>query len=188
MFRRILLAVDGSESDDVSTSFVSALARESSAAVRVAYVNEYLVGGRGFTRSTTAEAREIVDGAARSLVVCGVAADGEVRLATTFDMASRIADAAAEWSADVIVVGSRRHRRLGRLSGRGMREKVTALTALPILTVPAPLRLGRARQLEAFELPPTVPEEANTPGRSNTDPLGSRAARPSRSAHRGRAR
>jgi len=187
MFRRILLAVDGRGSDEAATSFVTAMAHQSAAIVRVVYVNEYLVGGRGFTRSTPQEARSIVDDATRSLVVAGIPAEGEVRLAHSFDMPSRIAEAASEWSADIIVLGSRRRRRLGRLFGQGMREKVTALTTLPTLTVPAPLRLDR--DLDGLEIPSVVPAETLTDGGSSgPERLTPGAPRPSRSAQRGTAR
>ena len=56
MFSRILLAIDDSESSEVAISFATALARQYSSAVRVVHVNEYLVGGRGFTVETKVEA------------------------------------------------------------------------------------------------------------------------------------
>ena len=190
MFKRILLAVDGTEADEVATSFVTGLARQSSATVRVLHVNEYLAGGRGFARSTDKEAGQIVDQVARSLVVAGVPADGEVRLAYSFDMPTRIVDAAAEWSADVIVVGSRRRGRRW-FTGQGMREKVTSLTALPVLTVPAPLRLGRGQRLGLEKLLPAEPAHSETltmEAQIPADPFTTGPDRPSRSAPPGRAR
>jgi nucleotide-binding universal stress UspA family protein len=190
MFTRILLAVDGTEADEVATSFVTGMARQNSATVRVLHVNEYLAGGRGFARSTDKEAHRIVDRAARSLVVAGVPADGEVRVAYSFDMPTRIAEGASEWAADVIVVGSRRRsRRL--FSGQGMREKVTRLTALPVLTVPAPLRLGRGHRLGLEELVPSNLarlDPAMLDPDLPADPFTSGPDRPSRSAPPGRAR
>lgn len=60
-------------------------------------------------------------------------------------MATRIVEAADACSAAAIVVGSRRRRRLRRLGGHGIRERVTRLSALPVLSAPAPLQLsGRA--------------------------------------------
>ena len=166
MFTRILLAVDESESSDVAASFVTSLARRSSAVVRVVHVNEFLVGGRGFTRMTPKEAQAMVDEVVRSLVVQGVPAHGEVRVAYAFDMAARVVDAAEDWAADVVVFGSRRRRLgalIGRFSGPGMRERVTALTALPTMTAPAPLRVRRRHGIDeevlAFSLPDGVETE-----------------------------
>ncbi len=50
MFTRILLAIDDSASSEAAVSFATAMAKQSSAAVRVVHVNEYLVGGRGYHR------------------------------------------------------------------------------------------------------------------------------------------
>ena len=87
----------------------------------------------------------------------GVDADGVHFLANCFTLDDRIAEAAQEWDADIIVFGSRRRRLLPRLGGRGLRERVTALTGLPTLVAPAPLRLGRRiarRELDPAALQP----------------------------------
>jgi nucleotide-binding universal stress UspA family protein len=143
MFTRILLAVDGSGSGDNAVSFTTALAHRFDAEVRVVHVNELLVGGRGFACETELEAMDIVDTAVADLRRSGVVADGVHYLANCFTLDDRIAESASEWGADVIVFGSRRRRWLPRLAGRGLRERVTALTGLPTLVAPAPLRLGR---------------------------------------------
>jgi nucleotide-binding universal stress UspA family protein len=143
MFTRILMAVDSTDSAEVATSFTSALARQFDAEVRVVHVNELLVGGRGFAAESETEAMDIVDTAVKRLRETGAAADGVHFLANCFTLDDVIADAALEWGADVIVFGSKRRRRLPRLGGRGLRERVTALTGLPTLAAPAPLRLGR---------------------------------------------
>jgi hypothetical protein len=48
---------------------------------------------------------------------------------------------ALERSADAIVLGSTRNRRLGRLFSPQVRERTTRLTALPVLTAPSPLKV-----------------------------------------------
>ena len=48
---------------------------------------------------------------------------------------------ALERSADAIVLGSTRSRRLGRLFSPQVRERTTRLTALPVLTAPSPLQV-----------------------------------------------
>jgi nucleotide-binding universal stress UspA family protein len=138
MFTRILLAVDNSEAGPVAVSYASALASGGTAVVRVAHVNELLVGGRGFTVETEQEAMQVVDDAVASLRSAGVDADGVHYLANCFSTPNRIVDAAHEWAADVIVLGSTR-RRFRRLLGKGLRERVTSLTSLPIVIAPAPL-------------------------------------------------
>ena len=156
MFRRILLAIDDSASSDVAISFATALAAQYSSAVRVVHVNEFLVGGRGFTVETEAQAIAHLENAVSALWAAGVPTEGSLYLTNCFGVEARIANAAHDWSADVIVLGSRRRRRFARLGGKGMRERVTSLTSLPVLTAPAPLAVGRDAPSDFGELP-TVP-------------------------------
>jgi len=156
MFARILLALDGTESGEAAVSFATALARQNGSLVRVIHVNELLIGGRGFATRTELESMEIVDEAVGYLRNEGVAADGVHYLANCFTIADRIAEAASDWGADVIILGSKRRRWLSRFGGAGLRERVTAITGLPVLAAPAPLRMARrnpGRELEAT--PPT---------------------------------
>ena len=151
MFNRILLAVDSSDAGPVAVSYAGAVARQSGALVRVVHVNELLVGGRGFAGETEREAMAVVDEAVGSLRGAGVQADGVHFLANCFTVANRIVESAHEWGADVIMVGSTRRRFLRRSLGRGMRERITSLTGLPVLTGPAPLHL--ASHLRAADVP-----------------------------------
>jgi|HubBroStandDraft_3_1064219.scaffolds.fasta_scaffold838168_1 nucleotide-binding universal stress UspA family protein len=145
MFHRFLLAIDETTAGELGVSFATALARQNGASVHVFHANEFLLGGRGVTIETRDEAARIVDSAVDQLRGAGIKASGECALANCMTLAPRIADAAARSGADVIVFGSHRHRRLPRLFGRGVRERVTKLTPLPVLTAPSPLRLGRRR-------------------------------------------
>jgi nucleotide-binding universal stress UspA family protein len=157
MFTRILLALDGTESGDVAVSFATALARQFGSSVRVVHVNELLVGGRGFASRTELESMEIVDEAVGRLRNEGVAADGVHYLANCFTIADRIAEAASGWGADVIILGSKRRRRLSRFGGAGLRERVTSITGLPVLAAPAPLRMARRNPSRDLESLLTVP-------------------------------
>ncbi len=143
MFSRIVVATDGTESGEAAVSFVTALAQEHGATVRVVHVNELLVGGRGFAAETELEAMDIVDRAVARLSGAAVEADGVHYLANCFTISDRIATAAHEWGADAIVFGSKRRRRFARFGGSGVRERVTAATGLPTLTAPAPLSVPR---------------------------------------------
>ena len=122
MFQRFLLAIDETTAGELGVSFASALARENGASVHVFHANEFLLGGRGVTVETHEEAAHVVDSAVDQL------------------------RAAALAGADAIVMGSHRHRRFVRLFGRGIRERVTRITPLPVLTAPSPLKLGRRRR------------------------------------------
>jgi nucleotide-binding universal stress UspA family protein len=153
MFSRILLAIDDSKSSEVAVSFATALARQYSSAVRVVHVNEYLVGGRGFTVETQGQAIGHLEQAVSTLRAAGIATEGSLYLTSCFGVEARITNAAHDWSADVIILGSRRRRRFARFGGKGMRERVTSLTALPVLTAPAPLEVRRGTPSDVGELP-----------------------------------
>jgi nucleotide-binding universal stress UspA family protein len=153
MFSRILLAIDDSRSSEAAIGFTTALAAQHSSAVRVVHVNEYLVGGRGFTTETKVEAISHLERAVSALRAAGIPTEGSLYLTNCFGVEARITNAAHDWSADVIVLGSRRRRRFARFGGKGMRERVTSLTSLPVLTAPAPLEVGHETPADMGELP-----------------------------------
>jgi nucleotide-binding universal stress UspA family protein len=154
VFTRILLAIDDSPASEAAISFAIALARQSTSAVRVVHVNEYLVGGRGFTVETQSEAIGHLEKAVSVLRAAGIPTEGSLYMTSCFGVEARIANAASDWSADVILLGSRRRRRrFGRFGSRGMRDRVTDLTALPVLTAPAPLDVAADRVPDMSELP-----------------------------------
>ncbi|HWD55812.1 MAG TPA: universal stress protein, partial [Acidimicrobiales bacterium] len=138
-------------SGDVAVDFATAMARDLDATVRVVHVNELIVGGRGVAYESESEAMEIVDRAVTTLRRAGVGADGVHYLANCFSLAERIAEAARDWGADALVFGSKRRGRWGRLRGAGLRERVTALTGLPVLTAPAPLKVARGVHADSLE-------------------------------------
>jgi nucleotide-binding universal stress UspA family protein len=142
MFTRILLAIDDSASSDAAISFATAMARQSSASVRIVHVNEFLVGGRGTTVETQAQAIAHLENAVNALRSEGIPTEGALYLTSCFGVEMRIANSAHDWSADVIVLGSRRRRRFSRFAGKGVRERVTNLTSLPVLTAPAPMDIS----------------------------------------------
>jgi nucleotide-binding universal stress UspA family protein len=154
MFQRILLAIDDSSSSDVTISFATAMALQNGAAVRVVHVNEYLVGGRGFTLETQTQAIQHLETAVTALRAAGIPTEGSLYLTSCFGVDVRIANAAHDWSADVIVLGSRRRRRFRRFGGNGMRERVTSLTSLPVLTAPAPLQVATTQLPELEKVVP----------------------------------
>ncbi|HWD52210.1 MAG TPA: universal stress protein [Acidimicrobiales bacterium] len=152
MFQRFLLAVDDTPASEVGISFATALAQSRQASVHVFHANEFLFGGRGVTLETHDEANHLMERAVDQLRAAGVKATGEVALANVFTLAPRITEAASRSGADAILLGSRRHRTLPRLFGRGVRERVTRMTPLPVLTAPAPLKLSRGRHRPDAEM------------------------------------
>ncbi len=155
MFERVLVAIDDSQSSPVALSYVAALAGEHGSSVHVLSVNEILIGGRGLAAMTDSESARLVEVAVRELRGGGIDASGSVVRANGFYLAQAIVEAAEDRQADAIVVGSRRRRRLGRVFGRSVRDRVISLTALPVLVAPAPLEAtGRhLRGNAVFEVP-----------------------------------
>jgi nucleotide-binding universal stress UspA family protein len=164
MFERFLLAIDDSPASQVETSFAIALARQHQASVRVFHVNEYLFGGRGVTVESRAEASRLVSDVVDQLREAGIEASGIWAVATCFNVANRISEEAAQCSANAILLGSHRHRHLGRLFNRGVRERVTRVTSLPVLTAPSPLKLSRRRQGPATEARRLAPSATSIQG------------------------
>jgi nucleotide-binding universal stress UspA family protein len=143
MFERFLLAINDSPGREVAIDFSGALARRCAASVHVLLVNERLVGGHGLTLLTQAEATELITSAVGQLRAAGVTTSGSVRVADHRNVPACIVEAARERAADAVVLGSQRHRRLGRLFSPRVRERTTRLTPLPVLTAPSPLTIGR---------------------------------------------
>jgi nucleotide-binding universal stress UspA family protein len=141
MFDRLLLALDDSSAGEVATLFAAALARRTGATVHVLHVNERLVGGNGVTLRSREESKDLVSAAVRQLAEAGVRAGGSVCVSSYRGVPERIVTTALERSADAIVLGSTRDRRLGRLFSPRVRERTTRLTALPVLTAPSPLKV-----------------------------------------------
>jgi nucleotide-binding universal stress UspA family protein len=151
MFDRILLAIDDSPSGEMATAFATALARRVQASVHVLHVNERAIGGRGLTVASPEEATELVRGAVQQLAGAGVRAAGTVRAASLRRVPELIVETAAARGADVIVLGSHRHRRLGRLLSGRVRDHATRLTSLPILTAPSPLKVTKLVDVDAWD-------------------------------------
>ncbi len=141
MFDRILLALDDSPAGEVATLFAGALAQRTGASVHVLHVNERIIGGKGVTLRLRQEATDLVLASVEQLADTGVRAGGSVRVASYRGVPARIVAAAHERSADAIVLGSNRNRRLGRLFASEVRERTTRLTSLPVLTAPPPLKV-----------------------------------------------
>jgi nucleotide-binding universal stress UspA family protein len=152
MFTRLFLAIDDAPGSDVATAFATALARHHGASVHVFHVNEYLVGGRGLTLRTQADAKDLLTGTVHQLRDAGITATGSSVRATYRDVPSRIAAAARERGSDAIVLGSERHRRLGRLFSANVRGRVMRLTSLPIVTAPSPLDVSGTAALTIDDL------------------------------------
>lgn len=139
MFERLLVAVDDSASTPLTVGYATSIARTTGAAIDVVCVNQYLVGGRGTTMLAESHAAGIVETVCRELRAEGITASGNVVRSAYFDVAPAIVKEATRCGSDTIVIGSRRRRGVWRLLGHRVRERLVTLTALPVVTAPAPL-------------------------------------------------
>ncbi|HTZ09362.1 MAG TPA: universal stress protein [Acidimicrobiales bacterium] len=153
MFEHLLVAIDETPSCPVTLSFVTALARQEQASVHLVFVNELVAGGRGRAHSTDAEALRLVELAALELRAAGIPTTGSVVRANPFFLAQAVAACAERRGADAVVLGSRRRRFLGRLSGHAVRERIIGATHLPVLVAPAPLAEPRRRRARGELVP-----------------------------------
>ena len=138
MWCRYLLAIDNSDSGQVALEYSSRLTADTLSEVRVLHVRELPANLRTIPLETPEDAQRVVEDAVSYLRQMGVAAQGQTCSAREEFVAWRIVEAAAEWQCGAIILGSRRLRGLGRLSGHGVRERVLRLSELPVITAPTP--------------------------------------------------
>ena len=137
MWDRLLCAIDQFESGQVALDFVAGVASVKDASVRVLHIREVPRMARVLPLESPAEAEELVRDAVQKLGMRGVAAEGRSCSALQEHVARRIVHEAQLWECQAMVLGSRRLHGIGRLSGRGVRERVLRLSSLPVLVGPA---------------------------------------------------
>lgn len=138
MWGRLLLAIDQSDSGQVALEFTARLAADTASEVRVFHVREMPSNARVIPAESETEARAVLDDALSYLRSAGVSAVGETCTAREEHVAALIVEEASLRDCSAIVLGSRRLRGLGRLSGRGVRERVLRLSILPVISAPTP--------------------------------------------------
>ena len=167
MWDRLLFAIDHFESGQTALEFVAGVAAANDASVRVLNLREIPRMARVLPLETPAEAEHLVREAVHSLQMRGVAAEGRYASVLQEHVARRIEEEARRWECQAIVLGSRRLHGIGRLSGRGVRERVLRLSSLPVLVAPTPEVNGLFRPSkfsQALE-PPKAPHGPGGLGR-----------------------
>jgi nucleotide-binding universal stress UspA family protein len=143
MYSRILVAVDGSQTSEHALRHAIGLAKSLSATLGVVHVvdmgwlalgPELAIDIEAIAKARRAAGEEIL-GAARE-----VALAAEARLVETGTPTQRvpaaIADEAASWPADVVVLGTHGRRVVERLLLGSVAEGVARLSTVPVLLVP----------------------------------------------------
>jgi nucleotide-binding universal stress UspA family protein len=140
-YKRILVPVDGSHTSNKALVAALEMAREGGGRVRLMHVMDELALASGFEYSSELlrlvreQGQKILDDALAMARSAGV--EGDVRLANTLGrrLGDAVAEEAAAWQADLVVVGTHGRRGLSRvLLGSGA-ESVIRLVTLPVLVI-----------------------------------------------------
>jgi nucleotide-binding universal stress UspA family protein len=158
VLNRLLFAIDQFESGQTALDFVAGIASLADASVTVLHIRELSKMARVLPLETVLEAEDLVRETVRTLQLSGVASEGRSCSALQDRVPQRIVAEASRSACQGIVLGSRRLHGIPRLSGRGVRERVLRLSALPVLVAPTsesngvfwPPRFRHAQQLPDF--------------------------------------
>jgi nucleotide-binding universal stress UspA family protein len=141
MYKRILVAVDGSPTSNKALVAALQLAREQAGRVRLvhaidetAYLQAYDYAGDLIRLAREYAAKVLADGQAMAQSA-GVEADTRLVDAPGQRLGDSVAEAARNWAAELIVVGTHGRRGIGRaLLGSGA-ESVVRNAPVPVLVV-----------------------------------------------------
>ena len=143
MFKRIIVPVDGSHTANKALTAALQMAHDSGGCVRIIHVIEGTSYNSGTTQieglpgdlmsSVRSAAKIILDEALALAQPFGVETD--TKLFDTFDgrLADVVSDAATEWQADLIVVGTHGRRGIGRLLMGSGAEQIMRQAPIPVL-------------------------------------------------------
>jgi nucleotide-binding universal stress UspA family protein len=137
MFRRILVAIDGSDAARAAFVFATDWARQFDARIWFIQLAEESHSRRCSLRTDVAKrGRQLAN---------SFSVSGATRKARNQQLVSAIAEAAQTYQADLIVLGFDPRRVADDRFNRGVREQLTAATDLPVLVAPpqcAPSRVA----------------------------------------------
>ncbi len=145
MFKRILVPVDGSQTSSKALKTAVQMAKESGGCLRLVHVVEasaYL-GGSGQVESYPSELIELIrqsslkmlDDAINQAKAEGVQADAKLFDAFDGRLADMVSDAALDWQADLVVVGTHGRRGVGRMLLGSGAEQILRQTPVPVLVI-----------------------------------------------------
>ena len=152
MFKRIVIPVDGSATSNKALMVALQMASETGGSVRIVHVIEgtnyssSAMQTEGFAGgamdSIRIAAQKILDEALALAQPFGVAVD--TKLFDTFDgrLADAVGNAATEWQADLIVVGTHGRRGIGRMLMGSGAEQIMRQAPIPVLVIRAQDTVG----------------------------------------------
>ena len=145
MYQRILVPVDGSETANKALVAALQLARESGGRVRLIHVLEELAYLTGYEQygaysgdlitAMQDTATKILDDALAIAQSAGVPADSLLCDKLGDRLAEAVADAARQWNADLVVVGTHGRRGIGRMLLGSGTEQILRLALVPVLVI-----------------------------------------------------
>lgn len=144
MFRRVVVAVDGSHTSELALQEAIKLCRELNSQLRVVHVVDPITlswpeGGdlRAVTEALQRAGQHVLDKAEGVLRQAGMVA--ELKLLEIETIGHRIAEViateAAAWPADLIVIGSHGRRGVSRLLIGSVAEGLTRVSRTPLLII-----------------------------------------------------
>jgi nucleotide-binding universal stress UspA family protein len=134
MFKRILLAVDGSQHSAKAVPVAADLAKKSNSEVVVVHVREHAAArGGNWELEPAADADALVERVKSELAAAGVTVNGRVDRALAGRAAQAILDVASNEGADLIVMGTRGLSDLKGLLLGSVTHKVIQLSDCPVL-------------------------------------------------------
>lgn len=147
MFKRVIVPVDGSQTSNKALTVALQMARDSGGSVRIIHVIEGSNYGsnimqiEGFSgdamQPIRSAAKKILDDAMALAEPFGVQTD--TKLFDTVDgrLADAVGNAATEWQADLIVVGTHGRRGIGRILMGSGAEQIMRQAPIPVLVIRA---------------------------------------------------
>jgi len=144
MFKHILVPVDGSEPSNNALATAISLAKESGARIRLVHVvdqSAYLIGDAGvsagqFFSALRDSGTQILEEGMAAAGAAGVAADNVLVDGLGVRLGDAVADAAVQWGADLIVVGTHGRRGPSRLLLGSGAEQIIRLAPIHVLVAP----------------------------------------------------
>lgn len=141
MYKRILAATDGSDTADRAVAHAVALAREQGAELRfVTVVNPRITGWGEYTGaeidSMIDDARTVLERADERARAAGLAPDSVPVEASERHIGEVLADEAAAWGADLLVMGTHGRKGFTRLVLGSVAEVALRTSRVPVLTIP----------------------------------------------------
>jgi nucleotide-binding universal stress UspA family protein len=138
MYRRILVAVDGSDTSNKALVAALQLARDRDAQVLLLHcVDELLLlaaGGLG-VGSAPERGSKVLEDAEAIAKAAGVRVEKRLADMPSQRLGETVAQHAGEWDADLIVIGSHGRRGVGRLLLGSGAEQILRLAPVPVLCV-----------------------------------------------------